>query len=189
MNIEEHFWSRVDKDGPMDTATGTPCWLWTGPTKWFGGYGRFRNDAVYVHRFAYELLVGPIPDGLHLDHKCHRISECRGGPSCHHRRCVNPAHLTPETKADNTRRGMAPVLFVERAAARMRNKTHCPHGHPYTGENLVINSKGSRECRTCIKSRWPKHRAQVVEEEDNGDVGLLGLGWESSDFDRPRRRW
>lgn len=78
------FWSRVDKtDG---------CWLWTSTVVW-NGYGQFRinNRRVYAHRFAYEQVVGPVPDGL--DHLCRN------------RRCVNPAHLEPVTRQENLRRG------------------------------------------------------------------------------------
>lgn len=73
----------------------TGCWLWTG-TLSMKGYGRFnvtdRNNAA-AHRFAYESFVGPIPDGLEIDHLCSV------------RRCVNPAHLEPVTHAENLRRG------------------------------------------------------------------------------------
>lgn len=76
------------------------CWLWTGSIT-RAGYGRIRGaDAhdgrtVLAHRLAYELLVGPIPQGLHLDHLC-RV-----------RRCVNPEHLEPVTLAENNRRAAA----------------------------------------------------------------------------------
>ncbi len=85
----KRFWAKVEKtDG---------CWLWRG-TKRGDGRGRFkRNDRtlVYAYRFAYELVVGPIPGGLALDHLC-------DDP-----RCVNPAHLEPKTGAENTRRSLA----------------------------------------------------------------------------------
>ena len=70
------------------TVTET-CWLWTGP-KYHNGYGQARGGRV--HRLMYEALVGPIPDGLELDHLC-RIREC-----------VNPEHLEPVTRAENARR-------------------------------------------------------------------------------------
>ena len=72
------------------------CWIWTSTiTK--KGYGRFWFGARShrAHRFMYELLVGPIPDGLVLDHLC-----CET-------RCVNPAHLEPVTAAENSRRAAA----------------------------------------------------------------------------------
>ena|SRR5579885_311897 len=71
------------------------CWLWTGALS--EGYGRQRvRDFVYLaHRLVYELLVEPIPEGFDIDHLC-RV-----------RRCVNPAHLEPVTRAENLRRGRA----------------------------------------------------------------------------------
>lgn len=81
----ERLWGRVVK---TDT-----CWLWTGgaTTK---GYGTIvvEGRKHYVHRFVYELMVGPIPDGLHIDHLC-RV-----------RNCVNPSHLEPVTNFENHRR-------------------------------------------------------------------------------------
>lgn len=70
------------------------CWLWTG-TIAPNGYGYFaiKGRSQQAHRVAYELLVGPIPDGLDLDHLC-RV-----------RACVNPDHLEPVTRSENNRRG------------------------------------------------------------------------------------
>jgi hypothetical protein len=89
----ERFWPQVDFDGPGG------CWLWTGQAN-KGGYGAFSVGSRYdgnrrgvrAHRWAYEALVGPIPEGLQLDHLC------RNPP------CVNPAHLEPVTHAENMRR-------------------------------------------------------------------------------------
>lgn len=77
------------------------CWLWTGSLT-YDGYGVFRenNRRTGAHRFAYEYHIGPIPDGLHLDHLC-----CV-------RNCVNPEHLEPVTPKENDRRAR------ERADAR-----------------------------------------------------------------------
>lgn len=76
------FWGNVDKSGD--------CWLWTGATR-HGRYGQFfiggRNR--YAHRLAYQLCVGPIPEGLLIDHKC-RV-----------RHCVNPDHLRAVTYKQN----------------------------------------------------------------------------------------
>lgn len=114
------------------------CWLWTG-AKNGKGYGFFTIDGIQMraHRAAYAMFVGAIPDGLVLDHLC-RV---------HH--CVNPAHLEPVTSQENTRRG------------EPANRTLCPSGHSYEGENLKVNSKGRRECRTCIRmqrSAYKKRR-------------------------------
>lgn len=104
------FWSHVDKDGPVPQHRPElgPCWLWTGASD-IKGYGRLRrrNGRGYhkAHRLAYEALVGPIPEGLVLDHVCHNGSGCAGGDGCPHRACVNPAHLEPVTQRTNVRRG------------------------------------------------------------------------------------
>ena len=122
----DRFWARVDKSGE--------CWLWTAYRR-SDGYGQFRIGVrvVRAHRYAYELLVGPIPEGLILDHLC-RV-----------RNCVNPAHLEPVTQGENVRRGLA---GGPAAGLRMRAKTHCLQGHPYDEENTRWY-KGWRYCRTC----------------------------------------
>lgn len=109
--------------------TGTGCWEWTaGRTT--GGYGAVRmpGTASAAHRAMYVLLVGPVPDGLHLDHLC-RV-----------RHCVNPDHLEPVTQAENNRRAAAAV-------------THCPRGHAYTESNTYRRNRGSRDCRACNRDR------------------------------------
>jgi len=79
----ERFWEKVERRGDAD------CWLWRATTAW-GGYGVFHVSATrsqMAHRFAYEDLVGPIPEGLDLHHTCH-TDECTLGVECPHRRCV-----------------------------------------------------------------------------------------------------
>ncbi len=96
--VVERFWRFIDKNGPVPAYAPRlgSCWLWTGAIM-HGGYGQIRlrpgTRTMNTHRFAYELLVGPIPDGLHLDHLC-RVP-----------RCCNPLHLEPVTQAENSRRG------------------------------------------------------------------------------------
>jgi hypothetical protein len=70
------------------------CWLWTGGLDQYG-YGKVRiyGRTRGVHRVAYELWVGPVPDGMQLDHRC-RV-----------RHCINPEHLEPVTVGENIRRG------------------------------------------------------------------------------------
>lgn len=81
------FWERVNKAGPGG------CWLWTGAVDG-NGYGTVTIERVQLstHRVAYELLVGPIPAGLTIDHLCRVLA------------CCNPAHLEPVTRAENNRR-------------------------------------------------------------------------------------
>lgn len=133
---EARFWEKVTKSEGEEG-----CWLWTAALS--RGYGVFkaagspRNQPA--HRFAYELLVGPIPDGLDLDHLCHEPASCLGGESCAHRRCVNPAHLTPTTRGENIQRGQN----------HNRRKTCCPTcGGPYS-----LRASGRRICRPCNNER------------------------------------
>jgi hypothetical protein len=139
---EERFWAKVDKDGPGG------CWEWTGTrTK---GYGKFQAESrrtVSAHRFAYELLVGVIPDGLTLDHLCRNRS------------CVNPEHLEPVTIGENVRRGYGFSGINAR-------KTHCPEGHPLVPENLASSTKGWRACMTCKREQQRAARRQQRQRRE-----------------------
>lgn len=121
------------------------------------GYGVTRKDNRQwrAHRAAYELLVGPIPDGLILDHTCHNGTDCLGGLECMHRRCVNPNHLRVTTNAENLR---ASHLTLNGVNAR---KTHCIHGHEFTPENTIINRHGTRACRECQRGHWREYQRQL----------------------------
>lgn len=129
---EERFWRFVDK-------TPAGCWEWTG---WRapGGYGQFdlgQHRRIYAHRYAYEILVGPIPEGLTIDHLCMNPP------------CCNPKHLEPVTQAVNNARG---------PNAR---KTHCPQGHPYEGSNVGYTKTGHRRyCKTCLREKSAERRAR-----------------------------
>lgn len=130
------FWHYVQK-----TPT---CWLWTGGRGDYGHgvYHVTHRHQVRAHRYAYEELVGPIPDGLVLDHLC------RNPP------CVNPAHLEPVTQRVNTLRGA--TIPAANAA-----KTHCVNGHPFDEANTYIRPDGARSCRTCCRARtreWLKKK-------------------------------
>lgn len=130
--IEDRFWEKVNK---TDT-----CWLWTAAQNG-AGYGQLRvnrSSNVYAHRFAYELLVGPIPEGLQLDHLC-RV-----------RNCCNPDHLEAVTPKVNTNRSTASEANRARHAAR----TECVNGHPFTDDNTWFEPKrGVRHCRVCARAR------------------------------------
>jgi hypothetical protein len=102
VNPIERFWPKVNKTGPIPEAHPElgPCWIWTSAR--FGtGYGSFSLPGgirIGAHCFSYNIAKGLIPKGLELDHLC-RI---------HH--CVNPEHLEPVTRRENTIRGMAPAI-------------------------------------------------------------------------------
>ena len=113
------------------------CMLWTGAVS-AQGYGRFCRS--WAHRLVYEAVVGPVPEGLQLDHLCRN------------RLCVNPEHLEPVTNRVNTLRGEGPTALNAK-------KTHCHKGHPFAGANLIILPDGSRRCRACKNEREVRRRA------------------------------
>lgn len=166
---DRRFWSKVNQDGPIpehDPSLG-PCWPWI-PNGLIQGYGQFSLNGVNVraHRYAYEMLVGPIPDGLMLDHLCHARGFCPGGPTCPHRRCVNPDHLRPSTAQENNHRGCG-------WSGWNVSKTHCPRGHPYAGENLVVRPSGSRQCRRCNVVR-AQARYEAWKQKRDYSMSLVG---------------
>lgn len=130
---EQRFFQKVQKT--------EGCWLWTAALS--HGYGRFMRDdrtAAGAHRWSYEYHVGPIPDGLVLDHLCRTPA------------CVNPAHLEPVTQGVNSTRRPVP--------------THCPQGHPFDEANTYVNEKPhpysrrpNRLCRACGAERARAKRA------------------------------
>jgi hypothetical protein len=129
------------------------CWRWTAAVK-PNGYGitPASGRMWQAHRAAYDLFVGPIPDGLHIDHLCHgRDVSCAGGWGCEHRRCVNPDHLEAVSGRENLLRGRG---FVAAQVAR----THCPQGHAYDTENTGWN-RGKRKCRACDRIRHALRKA------------------------------
>jgi hypothetical protein len=119
----------------IEPEPNSGCWLWTGYAL-KTGYGTSTSDgrSKLVHRQAYEIAVGPIPDGLHIDHLC-RV-----------RSCVNPKHLEPVTAAENVRRSAA-------------HKTACVHGHPYDEENTRWHNGIHRECRACDREKKRRRAA------------------------------
>lgn len=110
------------------------CWLW--PTRAQRGYGTVSVAGRIrpAHVAFYELSVGPVAEGLELDHLCRNHA------------CVNPKHLEAVTHQVNVLRGTSP-------AAKHAQATHCPAGHPYSPENTSYFDGGRRRCRECLRAR------------------------------------
>ena len=139
--LPARFWERTRIE---DRGHHTPCVIWTGAIH-NKGYGTFKTgDATaYVHRVAYETLIGPIPSGLVLDHLCQV------------RNCVAVDHLEPVTNLVNVRRG----IHVAR--------THCPQGHPYDEANTYYEPYRwgvTRKCRACHRERQRVRWARMRED-------------------------
>lgn len=145
LTTRERFEAKVDRHGPVPQKRPElgPCWVWTASHFTKTGYGQFAVPVgpglpfrgTTAHRYAYEVYVGPVPDGLELDHLCRN------------RGCCNPGHLEPVTRQVNTLRGesLAAVCFRE---------NRCSHGHEYTPENTYFRRDGTgRECRICMRDR------------------------------------
>jgi hypothetical protein len=148
----------------VDCSDVTACWMWPGAV-YSPGCGHIswqvNNQQFHrtVHRVVYEALVGPIPEGMDLDHLCHDPAICHPDPAsaCPHRRCCNPSHLEPVSRSVNLRRGG--TVAAERAA-----RTHCPQGHPYDDANTYFDTKGRRVCRECSRA-WNRDYASRNREK------------------------
>lgn len=137
----ESFWARVDRSGE--------CWLWQG-SKNSDGYGslKYQGRMLSPHRLAYELSVGPIPEGSDLDHLCRN------------RACANPDHLEVVTRKENVMRG-------EGVAAHHARQTHCKYGHEFSTENtLLLHRKRGTEriCRECHRRNNRANKARRKEK-------------------------
>lgn len=136
------FWAKVAIDP-------SGCLIWTA-SGFSTGYGQFKHGGrtLTAHRFAYTALVGPIPDGLVLDHLCRN------------KRCVTPDCLEPVTDQVNILRGTAP-------AASNAAQTHCLNGHPFDEANTRVTRAGKRQCRACARerriARYEANRAEINE--------------------------
>lgn len=113
-----------------------PCHVFRG-CKSRDGYGCVNNKGktVLVHRYVWELANGPILGGLEVDHRCRNKA------------CCNVDHLRVVTHRINTTENSKSLQAINAA------KTHCIHGHPFSGDNLIIRSDGGRKCRECARQK------------------------------------
>ena len=121
----------------------TGCWLWTGVLR-NTGYGElsFQKKKLLAHRASYEIFIGPIPDGLCLDHLCRQRS------------CINPDHLEAVSMRTNLLRGVG-------VGAVNAVKTHCPKGHPLAD---AYHYRGERHCAECCQIRSKEYFKRVGKE-------------------------
>lgn len=145
---EKRFFKKVEKHP-------NGCWLWRGGTS--RGYGTFWNGTTTskVHRWSYEFHKGKVPKGLELDHLCKT------------KNCVNPDHLEPVSHLVNMQRADCSIAGEHFKISQMA-KTHCPKGHAYFGDNLIlkigVNGGQRRICRACLSESNRKYRTENREE-------------------------
>lgn len=133
--IENLIKTRAEIRGPNE------CWLWRGTISQ-RGYGRFifKGKTKTAHRVSFELVKGPIPTGLVIDHMCRN------------KICINPGHLRAVTPKTNTLSGISVTAVNSR-------KKKCKRGHPLSGYNLILKKKG-RACRECQKLHSYKYKSK-----------------------------
>ena len=125
------------------------CWDWNG-ARIASGYGKFsirrrtstgKRTPSFAHRVSHMIFVGPIPEGLTIDHLCKNKG------------CVNPAHLEAVTHLVNLTRSSNRV-------GQWSYTTHCNHGHERTPENTYTSPAGHKNCRECMRESDRKKSAR-----------------------------
>ena len=153
---------RLRESCAVDAKTG--CWMWFKMLD-RDGYPRMKTGSHRdrtrkhsgAHRISYETFIGPIPEGLVIDH------------ICRNRACINPRHLRVVSPRRNSIENSVATPAINAA------KTHCKRGHPLIGENLWVNSHGERQCRTCERMRGRNREAKRRKLAGIVAVGKGGL--------------
>lgn len=144
VSMAVRFWAKVDQSGGPDA-----CWPWLAYVD-HHGYGKFGTTSRKItgaHRIAYEFLVGPIPEGLVIDHLC-RV-----------RHCVNPSHMEPVTRGENVRRGVGGEVH--------RNTDTCRNGlHPWPeSAGRYGGPHGQLMCLEC-KRTYSRERNRAIRARE-----------------------
>lgn len=132
----------IDKLLASLTYPDNGCWICTLCPKMRYPSIKHNTERLSVHRFAYELFVGPIPEGFDVHH------------SCEHQRCCNPDHLEALSELDHYR--------------LHKVKTHCKHGHAFTPENTYFwrGRPGHQMCKQCMRDNLRASRARKPKRPD-----------------------
>jgi hypothetical protein len=150
VDVLERLLARTTTD-LVESAFDTPCWEWQGALS--RGYGLIQNGRrsatgnhvpEYVHVVGYEAIVGPVPDGLELDHLCRN------------RRCWNPDHIDDVPHADNVARGHSLVAYYTR-------RQRCLYGHALSEPDAYYQRPDGRGrmCRQCHLERGRGRRGDA----------------------------
>ena len=131
-------------------ASNSDCWNWTASTT-TRGYPQFRLDGkvVKAYRTMYEYFVGPIPDGLDVNH------------ICGNRLCMNYRHMELVSRTETLLRAGVPDMTHKRYAAQ----THCKRGHEYTEANTQWQKIKGVWCRNCKTCRAVRARNQELQKD------------------------
>lgn len=119
------------------------CWEWTGGYTNPAGYGTITipgEPQKYAHRASYEIEVGPIPDGMTVDHICFNPP------------CIRPSHLQLLSLSANASRHMVSTLPT------------CVRGHVYDADTTYIRSRNGgrqRQCMACQRENQAVYRAKA----------------------------
>lgn len=141
---DEAILERLRSRSTVNPETG--CWEWQGNAV-RGGYGTtgVDNTTRFVHRMAWEIANGPIPDGLLCCHKCDNPP------------CWNPDHIFLGTNADNA---ADRVAKGRQGVSANSTKTHCKQGHEFSEANTYTAKNGGRHCRRCKADCEQRRRAR-----------------------------
>lgn len=160
-DVSDYIARRLADALAQTRTTESGCWESTLGVKSDTGYAMINIDGkpTRKHRFVYEQMAGPIPEGLYLDHLCRN------------RACCNPDHLELVTHKENSLRGVG-------IAAQRARQTHCIHGHEFAGDNLYRppSRPWARLCRTCMiqNSRDRRGRPNPIVREPMGCCNVEG---------------